>query len=69
MGGKYMQKWEERVLDREKGCEEGREEGRLSTTLENLRNLMTNVGMTPEQAMAALSVPHDEQEKYLKLLQ
>jgi len=69
MGVKYMQKWEERVLDREKGREEGREEGRLSTTLENLRNLMTNVGMTPEQAMAALSVPHDEQEKYLKLLQ
>jgi predicted transposase/invertase (TIGR01784 family) len=65
IGVKYMQRWEERILDREEGFEEGRD----SNLLANLKSLIANLGFTPEQAMDALSVPENEREKYLRLIQ
>lgn len=44
----------------EKGMEKGMENA--------LRNLMYNLKMTAEQAMAALSIPQNEYEKYKAIL-
>lgn len=38
MGVKYMQKWEERVYDREKGREEGKAEGLIETAISMYKN-------------------------------
>ena len=49
---------------REKEIEIGREIGIAIS----LRNIMKNLEMTEEQAMTALCIPQDEQEKYKSLL-
>ena len=52
----------------EKGMEKGMEKG-IEKGMENaLRNLMYNLKMTAEQAMAALSIPQNEYEKYKAIL-
>lgn len=38
MGVRYMQKWEERVYDREKGREEGKAEGLIETAISMYKN-------------------------------
>ncbi len=44
-------------------------QGILEKGMENaLRNLMYNLKMTAEQAMAALSIPQNEYEKYKAIL-
>lgn len=52
----------------EKGISQGIEQGRAETLLEAIRNLMGSMKLTPEQAMAALSVPENEYGKYIELL-
>ena len=57
---------------RAEGIKEGRAEG-LAEGLErgianSLLNVMKNLDMTEEQAMAALCIPQDEQDKYKSLL-
>ena len=52
----------------EKGLEKGRAEGHAERALSDLRNLMETLGLTIEQAMAALKVPEDELQKYMDLL-
>ena len=49
---------------RQTEIEIGREIGRAIS----LRNIMKNLEMTEEQAMAALCIPQEEQEKYKSLL-
>ncbi len=67
-GVKYMLAWEEKYYDREEAREEGREEGRETNTMESIRNLMETLKLTAEQAMAALKVPAEDQQKYLDKL-
>ena len=44
--------------------EEGQKEGQESTQLENIKNLMKNTGWNAKEAMNALGIPEEEQEKY-----
>lgn len=53
----------------EKGIAKGRAEGRAEGLLTSIRSLMETLGLTIEQAMAALQVPENEQKKYRELLQ
>ena len=46
-----------------------REMGRADGILSSLKNLMETMGLTIEQAMAALKVPEDERQKYMDLLE
>ena len=53
-----------------KGVREmGRAEGHAERALSDLRNLMETLGLTIEQAMAALKVPENERQKYMDLLE
>ena len=54
---------------RDKGRAEGRAEGHIERALSDLRNLMETLGLTIEQAMAALKVPETERQKYMDLLE
>ena len=54
---------------REIGRAEGRAEGHAERALSDLRNLMETLGLTIEQAMAALKVPEGERQKYMDLLE
>ena len=45
--------------------DKGREEGILSS----IKSLMETLGLTIEQAMAALKVPESEKQKYMDLLE
>ena len=49
--------------------EKGRAEGHTERALSDLRNLMETLGLTIEQAMAALKVPEEERQKYMDLLE
>jgi hypothetical protein len=53
-----------------KGVREiGRAEGHTERALSDLRSLMETLGLTIEQAMAALKIPEGERQKYLDLLE
>ena len=53
-----------------KGVEEkGIAKGHAERALSDLRNLMETLGLTVEQAMAALKVPEGERQKYMDLLE
>ena len=54
---------------REKGRAEGRAEGMANGILASIKNLMETMGLTIEQAMAALKVPEGERQKYMDLLE
>lgn len=62
MGVKYMQKWEEKLFDREEGMEEGMEQATRSC----LQNLMANLQIPVEEALTILGVPKEDWEKYLQ---
>lgn len=53
---------------REEERAEGRAEGRTETLLDTIRNLMDSMSLSAEQAMAAMKIPGDEREKYMKML-
>ncbi len=59
---------ENQAVGWEKGKAEGKAEGKAMATLANLRSLMETAGWTAEQAMAALKISEEEQEKYKELL-
>ncbi len=46
----------------QQGMQQGVEKG----ILQSIQNIMKNLGMTVEQAMEALEIPQNEQEKYLE---
>lgn len=60
VGVKYMQRWEEEIILKK----EAKEEERTNA----ISNLMKNLHLTAEQAMAALGIPEEEHEKYMNLL-
>lgn len=50
------------------GMERGMEQGIAQTHLASIQNLMETLGLTAEQAMAALKIPDSEKQKYRDLL-
>ena len=48
----------------EKGMEQGMEQGHESSLLQSIKNLMDSMKWSAQQAMDALKIPKDEQEKY-----
>lgn len=63
---KAMEKGIEKGM--EKGLAKGRSEGITSGILSSIRNLMETLGLSVDQAMAALKIPETERERYLELL-
>ena len=51
-----------------KGMAQGRSEGMTDAILSSIQNLMETLGLTIEQAMAALKVPEADRPKYAKQL-
>ena len=49
----------------EEGMEKGMEKGAFSATLDSLRRLIANAGMSAEQAMNVLEIPASERPRYL----
>ena len=49
----------------EKGMAQGMEKGAFSATLDSLRRLIANAGMSAEQAMNVLEIPASERPRYL----
>ena len=66
MGGSYA---EISAKERAEGRKEGLARGLKQGTLRSLRNLIANVDMTVEQAMAAIGVPEEERAVYRKELE
>ena len=66
-GVKYMQKWEEKIIEREKALAEGRQVERKEMILSSMGKLMEKMNMTAEEALDFLEVPKDEWEKYVSL--
>ena len=52
-----------------KGRAEGMAKGMTNGIMSSIKSLMETMGMTIEQAMAALKVPEDEKKKYMDLLE
>ena len=49
--------------------EQGTAKGMTDAILTSIKNLMEAMGLTIEQAMAALKVPEGERQKYMDLLE
>ena len=59
--------WENGINQaRNDGYTNGRNDGRDSTMVSNIRNLMETSGWDAKQTMDALKIPVNEQEKYAK---
>ena len=65
MGGSYAEIGAE---ERAEGRVEGRVAGRKENTLYTIRNLIANLGLSLEQAMAAMGVPEEERPMYREQL-
>ena len=68
VGVKFMQRWEEEAIIRHEGREEGIEIGQEKERLSSIRNIMTNLKLTAEEAMNALKIPESDYEKYKSML-
>ena len=64
----YMTLMMELKEQRREGYAEGEAKGKESTLLASIRNLMETANWTAQQAMDALKIPADEQEKYAALI-
>ena len=51
-----------------RGIAKGRAEGQAKGVMDSLHNLMDSMGLTIEQAMAALKVSEEDRQKYQELL-
>ena len=52
----------------EKGMAKGLEQGRAEGIISSIQNLVKNMGVSIEQAMAVLEVPEAERQNYRELL-
>ncbi|MBE5912201.1 hypothetical protein [Pseudobutyrivibrio sp.] len=52
----------------EQGIERGIEQGRNEQLLESIKNLMTNLGLSAEEAMKSLGIEQANFDKYLKMM-
>ncbi len=66
--GKAEGRAEGRAEGKAEGRAEGKAEGKANNLLENIRSLMTNLKFTAKQAMDALGVPVEEQNKIANLI-
>lgn len=70
---KYMQAWEERIMEineaKEEGLTQGMEQGMERGIALSIRSLMRTLKMTAEQAMEVLQIPAEEREKYARMLE
>lgn len=53
----------------ERGIEKGVAKGRVNERIENIRNMVKNMGVSIERAMFVLEVPEDERQQYKDLLE
>ena len=65
-GVEYMCKAFEEV--RNEGYARGMQQGMQQNAINNIRTLMETMNWNPLQAMNALKIPEDEQQKYVQLL-
>jgi len=54
---------------RAEGIAQGMAKGRVDKQIENIRNMVKNMGVSIERAMSVLEVPEDERQKYKDLLE
>lgn len=66
--GKAEGREEGKAEGREEGKAEGREEGIMIGVTNNIKQLMSNLKLTANQAMNALGIPPQEQPKYLEMI-
>ena len=52
----------------ERGIKKGVAKGRVDKQIENIRNMIKNMGVSIEWAMSVLEVPEDERQKYKDFL-
>ena len=52
----------------QKGMQQGIEQGVEKGLLQSISNVMKNLGMTAEQAMETLGIPHSDWDKYRERL-
>ena len=66
-----IQEWHDHDVEvaREEGLEAGREEGRIETCADNVRDLMSSDGINAEEAMNRLKIPEDLRPKVLSALE
>ena len=57
--------WEE---IKEDGRQEGRIEGRIEELIQSVKNIMSNLNLTLEEAFNALNVEEEKREEYTKLV-
>jgi len=58
----------EKDISYNKGLEQGLEQGRNEQLLESIKNLMTNLGLSAEDAMKSLGIEQANFDKYLKMM-
>lgn len=63
MGVKYMQAWEERILEREDAREEGREEGMAQSLVKTVEAAMKNFKLDLSEACKGLGTTVEEYER------
>lgn len=56
-------------LVEKRGEARGRTQGATRATTDNIRNLMMNLKLSPDEAMKALGIPDAERAKYKELLE
>ena len=66
MGGKVLDL--DIIRAHDTGLEEGREEGRESTLVASIRNMMSKLKLSAEEAMDTLDIPKNERSKYMTML-
>ena len=62
--------WREEAMAQgiEKGMAQGEAKGRAEGKLESLRSIMQTLNLTAQQAMDALKIPKEEQDKYASMI-
>ena len=65
-----VEQWaqEERAQGIEQGIEQGRAQGIEQGRVQDVKNIMDSLGLTPQQAMDAMKIPKEEQDKFLTLI-
>ena len=64
VGVKYMQQWEVEAIIRQQGIEEGIELG----VLDSIRNVMSSLDLSVDEAMNCLKIPAEKKAQYMELL-
>lgn len=70
MGVRYMQAWEEKALERQKGREEGKKEGELAGKLETVLEFCRELGVSKEDTIIKIrekcNLSEEDARKYVE---